>query len=126
GCAATGTTRHAHDRPRVTVPFINQYHPSGAGRAYSGKGKCGETVLAMIARAFGYPWTQTDAALIDRFAEQTGNTGKGSTNHGLNKILAELGYGHELKWGPHSDWVRGQLDGGHLVIASGCFGGGEP
>ncbi len=105
------------------VPYINQYSPAGAAGGYwNGPANCGPTSMAMIARAFGYGKSMSDAKLINHLGKIGGTSGNGTNVGGIAAMAHGIGKSATTKGpGAHVDWIASELRKGKLVVANGDY-----
>ena len=118
-CGGPLITRY--DARAPDVPYINQYNPSGKDATYDGTEFCGPAVLAGIARVHGQGAGLSDAALIEQLAFVSGTTDNGTTGNGMLAGRGWLGLSTDANPGSDLDWIDGELELGHDVIALGNF-----
>lgn len=105
-----------------TVPFINQYAPTGAAAGYDGTMNCGPAAAAMMARSVGYEPQLNDAELVNKLAAVGGtDPTKGTTGNGMIAMFEEMGLQTAASEGADLAWIQNQVQSGKFVTALGDF-----
>lgn len=105
------------------APYINQYSPAGNDGSYwNGPANCGPTSMAIIARAFGYGKSMTDAKLINHLGSMGGTNGNGTNVSGIAAMARGIGKSAVTKGpGAQVDWIASELRAGKMVVANGDY-----
>lgn len=123
GGAAVSTPQPSTTSKAGKAPYINQYSPAGASGGYwNGPANCGPTSMAIIARAFGYGKSMSDAALINHLGKMGGTSGNGTNVNGIAAMAKGIGKSAVTKGpGAQVDWIASELRAGKLVVANGDY-----
>jgi hypothetical protein len=101
------------------VPVVSQLAPSGAGAAYRGSERCGPTVMAMVARAFGVAPAEPDAALIERLDLVQGTPNRKTAAPAIQRMARTLGLRSRRARGFRWRFLDRALERGAVVLAVG-------
>lgn len=104
---------------KLNVPYINQLTSEGGADDWNRLSNCGPTTMAMIAKAFGFHRDWLDGSLVNWLGNQAGVGGDGVGWDGVQTMASAAGLRSSHRSGDDVEWIRSELQKGHLVAANG-------